>query len=724
MAGRRRGAVGALVAALVVAVLPATPAAAAAGDLDPSFGGGDGWVDTPFGTQTVDRGRAVEVQPDGKIVVAGTTEVGSGDAARVVRLNEDGSIDDGSAADTTPNDSFGTNGKVSLTWHGGKDEPTALAVQPDGKILVAGQALSVGGLDFALSRLNPDGSLDDGGAADTTPGDKFGQAGTVLTDFDGRDDEAWDLVVQCVGYDEADPPTCTEPRIVVAGAAILVAVAEPVRQIDFALARYLPDGTLDPCFGPPAGALGSYDDFPTTPDGTACSGNGRVLTDFAPLDPDLQGSSQPSLDAGFAAGVQPRFLGDADRLVVAGRALDGDMGLAAYRADGHLDKNFGPRLAGGGRQTFEFTDASTEWARALTIYPDGPYANYIVAAGRVTVDSDPRDFSVVRFTPAGLADGTFGIGGGVRTDFQGGFQDEASGVAVDARDPQRPLVVVGGASGGSTSGTVAPRKGLAVARYTPSGALDPAFGAGGTGKSLPLKSEGSPLPSLALQPDGKPVLASSKPVDYLDFLVVRLLADDTEPPETTIDSGPPPGSTITDPTPTFSFSGSEAGSSFQCKVDSFAWAACTSPYTTKKLANGTHTFSVRAIDPAGNVDPSPASVSFTVELPTVSIGDRSAAEGDSGTKTFKFTVSLPKPSDVSVSVAYATADGTALAPGDYTAKSGKVRFAPGETTKTIKVSVNGDTVGEANETFTVKLSTPTNATIADGQGVGTIVNDD
>ena len=75
-----------------------------------------------------------------------------------------------------------------------------------------------------------------------------------------------------------------------------------------------------------------------------------------------------------------------------------------------------------------------------------------------------------------------------------------------------------------------------------------------------------------------------------------------------------------------------------------------------------------------------------------------------------------------MTVAYATADGTATAGSDYTAASGTLTFAPGATTQTIAVTVLGDLLDEANETFTVNLSSPVNAVIAAAQGIGTIVD--
>lgn len=110
--------------------------------------------------------------------------------------------------------------------------------------------------------------------------------------------------------------------------------------------------------------------------------------------------------------------------------------------------------------------------------------------------------------------------------------------------------------------------------------------------------------------------------------------------------------------------------------------------------------------------------------PSLSINDVSVAEGNSGTTDATFTVTLSTSSAQTVTVNYATADGTASAGSDYTAASGTLTFMPGETTKQLTVSVIGDTINEPDETFFVRLSSPSNATIADGEGVGTIRNDD
>lgn len=111
-------------------------------------------------------------------------------------------------------------------------------------------------------------------------------------------------------------------------------------------------------------------------------------------------------------------------------------------------------------------------------------------------------------------------------------------------------------------------------------------------------------------------------------------------------------------------------------------------------------------------------------LPSLSINDVTVVEGNSGTTNAVFTVTLSAASGQTVSVNYATADGTAIQPADYTSASGTLTFTPGQTTRTITVPVAGETVPEANETYFVNLSGAVNATIADNQGLGTITNDD
>jgi len=118
-------------------------------------------------------------------------------------------------------------------------------------------------------------------------------------------------------------------------------------------------------------------------------------------------------------------------------------------------------------------------------------------------------------------------------------------------------------------------------------------------------------------------------------------------------------------------------------------------------------------------------LSTTPQDPTISIGDVTQVEGDSGTTNFDFAVTRSGDTTGSSSVSFATADGTATtADGDYISVSGTVNFGTGVTQQTVMVTVNGDTTVELNETFTVNLSNPVDATIADGLGLGTITNDD
>ena len=111
-------------------------------------------------------------------------------------------------------------------------------------------------------------------------------------------------------------------------------------------------------------------------------------------------------------------------------------------------------------------------------------------------------------------------------------------------------------------------------------------------------------------------------------------------------------------------------------------------------------------------------------LPSLSINDVTIIEGNSGAVNAVFTVTLSAASGQTVSVNYATADGTATQPGDYSNTSGTAIFPVGTTTRTVTVPVVGETAPEASETFFVNLSGATNATIADNQGLGTITNDD
>ncbi|MFC5288095.1 Calx-beta domain-containing protein [Actinokineospora guangxiensis] len=116
--------------------------------------------------------------------------------------------------------------------------------------------------------------------------------------------------------------------------------------------------------------------------------------------------------------------------------------------------------------------------------------------------------------------------------------------------------------------------------------------------------------------------------------------------------------------------------------------------------------------------------SITVRVPGFSVDDVTVTEPNLGTVTATFTVTQSIPGTSATSVRYATANGTAVAPGDFAAASGTLTFAPGETTKTFGVQVAGDTVDELTENYAVTLSNPVGAGLIDPTGKGTIIDAD
>lgn len=134
---------------------------------------------------------------------------------------------------------------------------------------------------------------------------------------------------------------------------------------------------------------------------------------------------------------------------------------------------------------------------------------------------------------------------------------------------------------------------------------------------------------------------------------------------------------------------------------------------------GTRTVKGKVRDKDGGVTEYTDTVSV---LPALRIAD--APRVKEKTTTARFVVSLSAASGQSVTVSYATANGTAKAPADYAATTGTLTFAPDETTQTVAVPIKGDRRKERNEAFFVNLSGPTNATIADAQGRATIVDND
>ena len=164
--------------------------------------------------------------------------------------------------------------------------------------------------------------------------------------------------------------------------------------------------------------------------------------------------------------------------------------------------------------------------------------------------------------------------------------------------------------------------------------------------------------------------------------------------------------------PSGSFSGSAT-------VNTNASGIATAPvFTANGIAGG---YNVVASLSGG----SPATNFSLINMPLVAVNDVSITEGNSGTASLTFTVTLSTASNLMVSVNCATADGSATtADNDYQSASGLLTFNPGDLTKTVTVLVNGDQKTEADETLFVVLSSPVNAAFGDSQGTGTILNDD
>jgi uncharacterized delta-60 repeat protein len=322
------------------------------------------------------------------------------------------------------------------------DEARGVAIQADGKIVAAGVAICPPCLApftphlFALARYNRDGSLDL-----TFDGD-----GTVITDFDAREDEAFAVAIQADG------------KIVAAGSAF-----GPDAQ-DFALARYNPDGSLDTTF----------------------DGDGMVTSDFAGGNDRARAVAIQSDGKIVAAGVA-----FSSACLPCNGAPTDNFGLARYNPDGSSDLTFGF----GGRQVTNFASYGRDEARGVAIQTDGK----IVAAGVAICDPCVptvilHDFALARYNPEGTLDTTFGGDGTVTTAFE--IQDEAWGTAL-----QRDGKIVAAGHATLSSGA----RLFALARYATDGSLDPAFD--GDGKVTTQFAEDDEARAVTIQRDGKIVAA-------------------------------------------------------------------------------------------------------------------------------------------------------------------------------------------------------------------------
>jgi uncharacterized delta-60 repeat protein len=401
---------------------------AGAGGLDPGFAGD--------GSATLDsdgyaHANALALQPDGKIVVAALT--GAAGHGTVYRLNPDGS----------PDASFSGDGKTTI---GGLGSASAVALQPDGKIVVAGSTVfsGYGSTDAVVCRLNPDGSLD-------TSFDTDGQA----TIDSGGDEYANALALRADG------------KIVIAGFTSV--------GYDTTVYRLKPDGGT--------GAVNGALDTSFDTDGEALVDRGEAELAFAlALQPDGK-----IVVAGYASA------GASDTWDVAVYRLKPDGGTGAV--NGALDTSFDTD----GQATIDSGD--NEVAYALALQPDGK----IVVAGYTSPGA-----AVYRLNPNGgtldtvndALDTSFDTDGAVKLDGGG----NASALTLQ---PDGKIVVAGFTSPGA-----------AVYRLTPDGSLDTSFDTDGAVK---LDNGGS-ANALALQPDRKIVVAGRVGGTY-DATVYRLFGD-------------------------------------------------------------------------------------------------------------------------------------------------------------------------------------------------------
>jgi hypothetical protein len=155
-------------------------------------------------------------------------------------------------------------------------------------------------------------------------------------------------------------------------------------------------------------------------------------------------------------------------------------------------------------------------------------------------------------------------------------------------------------------------------------------------------------------------------------------------------------------------------------------ASGVATFSTSSLTVGTHTITTEYSGATGFAASSGtlSGGQLVRPQPALSVDDVSIAEGDNGARMLTFTVSLSAASNLTVTANFATTDSTANAGSDYQAATGSLTFNPGETSKTVAVSIIVDVTNEFDETFLLNISNPVNATVSDGQGIGTIVNDD
>jgi len=431
----------------------------AGGVVDTGFGGGDGIVTTDFDGGD-DRARGVVVQSDGKIIAAGYAIVGGDYDFALARYCANGDLDNG----TNCPGGFGSGGKVTTSFSY-DDRAYAVALQPDGKIVAAGQRIGNPGSDFVLARYCPDGRLDNGSNCGGGGFDGDGKVSTLIAGIGGA---------RAVAIQE-------DGKIVAAGTA-----REHGQTVtDFALVRYCSDGDLDNGSNCGAGGFAVGGKVKThisgsdaaeaqavavRPDGTVIAagyahtvlGNVFVTVSYTP-----NGAASGPVVTDIGSGddfAQAIALQPDGRAVVAGRGSNGsneDFVLIRLWQDGTLDT--------GGRQTLGFDDPlfgsqSSDTANALAVQADGK----IVLAGQITdAGASDTDFALARFMADGRLDGAFGTGGRVTYGFGGDQYARAVGIQPDGK-----IVVAGYTSAGNGINFM-------LVRFNANGTPDGGFGFGG-----------------------------------------------------------------------------------------------------------------------------------------------------------------------------------------------------------------------------------------------------
>jgi uncharacterized delta-60 repeat protein len=390
--------------------------------LDRSFDG-DGKLTAAFGTGT-DRFTSLALQADGKIVAAGISLGANADFA-LARYNTNGTLDA----------TFDGNGKLTTAVGTGDDVCNSIALQADGKIVAAGSSSG----DFALARYNTNGNLD------TT----FDTDGKLTTSFGVVSDVVNSVALQADG------------KIVAAGSSY------PFDNVEFALARYNTNGTLDTTF----------------------DGDGKLTTAI--------GTGTDSI-----SGVALQADG---KIVVAGSSFNGtndDFALARYNTNGTLDTTFD----GDGRLTTAI-GTNNDVIGGMALQADGK----IVVAGS-SFNGANNDFALARYNTDGTLDSTFS-GDGKLTTAIGTGDDQITSLALQA---DGKIVVAGYSFNGANND-------LALARYNTNGTLDTTFD--GDGKlTLPVGTGHDNASSVKVQGDGTIVVTGGATgMDgTVDFAVIRI----------------------------------------------------------------------------------------------------------------------------------------------------------------------------------------------------------